>query len=81
MTLEEAITDLTAKIAAVSPEAVVRVTRASSEEAAIRAYAPTEQEAAIKAATVEDTIQLLMNEGLDVQVFVYDISTSLPPDE
>ncbi len=81
MTLEDAIVDLTAKIAAVSPDAVIRVTRASSEEAAIRAYAHADHEAAIKAATTEQTIKLMMEEGLDIQVFVYDIVTSLPPEE
>lgn len=81
MTLEEAIADLTAKIAAISPEAVIRVTRASNEEAAIRAYAPLEDEAAIKSATTEQTITLMMEEGLDIQVFVYDITTSLPNEE
>lgn len=81
MTLEDAIADLTAKIAAVSPDAVIRVTRASSEEAAIRAYAPAEHEAAIKGATTEQTIKLMMEDGLDIQVFVYDIVTSLPPEE
>ena len=81
MTLADAIADLTAKIAAASPEAVIRVTRASDEEAAIRAYAPADHEAAIKGATNEQTIKLLMEDGLDIQVFVYDITTSLPPDE
>jgi hypothetical protein len=81
MTLEEAISELTARIIDVSPEAVIRISRASSEEAAIRAYAPADREAAIKSATTEQTISLMMEEGLDIQVFVYDIVTSLPPEE
>ena len=81
MTLDEAIADLTARIKDVSPTAVVRVQRRSAEEAAIRAYAPADQEDAIKAATQEITLDLLTGEGLDVQVLVYDITTSLPPTE
>lgn len=81
MTLDEAITDLTKRITSVSPEAVVRVQRRSAEEAALRAYAPAEHEEGIKAATQETTLSLLINEGLDVQVLVYDIATSLPPSE
>lgn len=81
MTLEEAIKDLTERIAAVCPSAVIRVTRASAEEASIRAYAPTDVETAIKDATRDQTINLLTEHGLDVQVFVYDIATSLPPEE
>ncbi|MEI7769299.1 MAG: hypothetical protein WCI67_04885 [Chloroflexales bacterium] len=81
MTLDEAIAELTGRISAVSPGSVVRVTRVSAEEATIRAYAPADYEAAIKAATQELTLQLLTSEGLDVQVLVYDIATSLPPDK
>ena len=79
MTIEEAIADLKARIQEVSPTAVVRIQRRSGEEAAIRAYAPADHEEAIKAATQELTLQLLTEEGLDVQVLVYDIATSLPP--
>ncbi len=81
MTLDEAITDLTNRITAVSPTAVIRVMHGSAEEASIRAYAPAEHEAAIKEATRELTFQLLTTEGLDVQVIFYDIATSLPPEE
>ena len=81
MTLDEAIADLTARIKSASPDAVVRVQRRSAEEAAIRAYAPADDEGAIKEATQEITLGLLINEGLDVQVLVYDIATSLPPSE
>ena len=81
MSIEDAIADLTARIKDVSQEAVIRVKRRSDEEASIRVYAPVDQEAAIKAATQEITLNLLTNEGLDVQVLVYDIATSLPPTE
>ena len=81
MSIEDAIADLTARITDVSPQAVIRVQRRSDEEASIRVYAQVDQETAIKAATQEITLNLLMNEGLDVQVLVYDITTSLPPTE
>ncbi|MFO7167684.1 MAG: hypothetical protein DIU80_006605 [Chloroflexota bacterium] len=81
MTLDQAIADLTARIKGASPNAVVRVQRRSAEEAAIRAYAPAEDEEAIKSATQELTLKLLTDEGLDVQVLVYDIATSLPPEQ
>jgi hypothetical protein len=81
MTVDEAITDLTGRIKKASPEAVIRVKRRSSEEASIRVYASVDHEEAIKAATREVTLNLLTSEGLDVQVLVYDIATSLPPAE
>ncbi len=81
MTLDEAIADVKRRISAASPDSVVRVTRVSGEEASIRAYAPTADEGAIKEATQDFTLQLLTGEGLDVQVLVYDIATSLPPEE
>jgi hypothetical protein len=81
MTLDEAIADIRSRITAVSPDAVIRVMRASDEEASIRAYAPADHEAAIKDATRDHTFEMLTNDGLDVQVIFYDIATSLPPDE
>lgn len=81
MGIDEAITDLTARISTASLEAVIRVKRRSDEEASIWVYAPVEHEEAIKAATQEQTLRLLTEEGLDVQVLVYDIATSLPPEQ
>jgi len=81
MSLEAAIGELVRQISAASPSAVIRVTRVSDEEASLRAYAPASDEAAIKTATQEYTLQLLIGEGLDVQVLVYDLATSLPPEE
>ena len=81
MSLEAAIGELVRQISAASPSAVIRVTRVSDEEASLSAYAPASDEAAIKTATQEYTLQLLIGEGLDVQVLVYDLATSLPPEE
>lgn len=81
MSIDEAIAELTAKITDASADAVVRVKRRSDEEASIRAYAPAADEDAIRAATQEMTLQLLLEQDLDVQVLVYDIATSLPPEQ
>jgi hypothetical protein len=81
MTIEDAIADLTIRIKGACPDAVIRVKRRSAEEAAIRVYAPADHEDAIKSATQEQTLSLLTGEGLDVQVLVYDIATSLPPEQ
>lgn len=81
MTIDDAIADLTARINEASPNAVIRVKRRSAEEASIRVYAPAEHEEAVKSATQEHTLRLLTEDGLDVQVLVYDIATSLPPDQ
>jgi hypothetical protein len=81
MTIDDAIADLTSRIKDVSADSVIRVKRRSAEEAAIRVYAPADHEGQIKAATQEQTLSLLTEQGLDVQVLVYDIATSLPPDQ
>ena len=81
MTIDDAIADLTSRIKTACPEVVIRTKRRSAEEASIRAYAPADYEAAIKEATQEITLKLLTADGLDVQVLVYDIATSLPPEQ
>jgi hypothetical protein len=81
MTIDDAITDLSAQITAVSPKVVLRIKRRSAEEAAIRAYAPAADEAAIKALVQPITLNLLTEHDIDLQVLVYDIATSLPPSE
>ncbi|MBK9712695.1 MAG: hypothetical protein IPO81_15495 [Kouleothrix sp.] len=80
MPIDEAIADLTTRIKGVSPNAVIRVKRRSDEEASMRVYAPADHEGVLKEATQEITLSLL-REGLDVQVLVYDIATSLPPEQ
>jgi hypothetical protein len=81
MTIDEAINELTARIKDVSPDAVIRTKKRSAEEASIRAYTPADHESAIKEATQEFSLALLTGDGLDVQVLVYDIATSLPPEQ
>jgi hypothetical protein len=81
MTLNEAVATLTDRIKSVSPDAVIRIQRRPPDSVSIRAYAPAADESAIKESTQELTLNLLINDGLDVQVLVYDITTSLPPDQ
>jgi hypothetical protein len=81
MTIDEAIKSLTTTIQNASPDAVIRIQRRSPDSISIRAYAPADHERPIKDATQEMTLNLLIQDGLDVQVLVYDIATSLPPDQ
>lgn len=78
MPIEDAIEDLTNRIKTVSPDAVIRTKKRNAEEATIRVYAPAGHEDAIKQEVQPITLSLLTGEGLDVQVLVYDIATSLP---
>lgn len=78
MLIEDAIADLTERIKKISPDAVVKIKKRNAEEASIRVYAPAEHEVAIKEDVQPITLSLLTGEGLDVQVLVYDIATSLP---
>lgn len=81
MSIDEAIAELTGQITSVYSDAVIRTKRRSDDTAIIRVYAPADQEEALREATRDQTIALLTEHGLDVQVLVYDISTSLPPEE
>ncbi|GAB4162976.1 MAG: hypothetical protein Fur005_22070 [Roseiflexaceae bacterium] len=80
MTIDEAISSLTDRIKSVSPDVVIRIQR-RADSASIRAYAQADHEEPIKDATRDMTLNLMINDGIDVQVLVYDIATSLPPDE
>lgn len=79
MTIDDAVADLKAKILAVAPTAEVRVMRASDEEARMSIYAAAGELSPIQDATREPSIQLMTTEGLDVQIFAYDIATKTPP--
>lgn len=81
MSIENAIADLTSRIQGASPDAVIRVKQRNSEEATIRVYAPADHENTIKEIVQPITLSLLTENDLDVQVLVYDIATSLPPEE
>ncbi len=72
MTLDDAIAEIKALIMVASPAAAVQVVRISDEEARVSVDAPAAEIGAIQDAVRDRTIQLMVSEGLDVQVFVYD---------
>lgn len=72
MTLDDAIQQMTAKIKAVCGSAEIKAVKMSDEEARLSVYAPAGDMQAIKDATFQPAIDLLNNDGLDIQVFVYD---------
>lgn len=72
MSLDEAIQQMNDKIKSASPSAEIKAVKMSEEEARLSVYAPAGDIQNIKDATFMPAIELLNNEGLDIQVFVYD---------
>jgi hypothetical protein len=72
MSLDEAIQQMSDKIKSASPGAEIKSVKMSDEEARLSVYAPAGDIQQIKDATFMPAIELLNNEGLDIQVFVYD---------
>ncbi len=72
MSLDEGITEIEGKIKAVSANAEIKIAKMSDEEARLSVYAPAGEMSAIQDATLMPTIMLLNDEGLDIQVFVYE---------
>ena len=72
MSLDEAIQQMSDKIKAACPNAEIKSVKMSEEEARLSVYAPAVDIQNIKDATFMPAIELLNNEGLDIQVFVYD---------
>jgi hypothetical protein len=72
MVLDDAIKEMTDIIRAACASADVKTVKMSDEEARLSVYAPAADIERIKVATFQPAINLLNNEGLDIQVFVYD---------
>ena len=72
MTLEDAIQQMSNKVKAACPSAEIKAVKMSDEEARLSVYAPAVDIQQIKDATFMPAMDLLNNEGLDIQVFVYD---------
>jgi hypothetical protein len=72
MMLDDAVKEITALIAAASPAAAVTMARISDEEARISVDAAAGDMDAVREAVRDRTIQIMVSEGLDVQVAVYD---------
>ena len=72
MTLDDAIKEMQSKISAASASAQMKVVKMSDEEARITVLAPAGEVQAIKDSTFMPAMDLLNNEGFDIQVQVYD---------
>lgn len=79
MNIDDAVKQMQAKISNASSAVIVKVAKISAEEARISVYASAGDMQKIKDATFQPAIDLLNNEDLDVQVFVYDINANPPP--
>ena len=73
MTLDEGIEQISGKSNEVSASAEIKVAKMSDEEARLRVYALAGEMGAIQDATLMPTIELLNSDGLDIQVFVYEV--------
>lgn len=72
MNLDDAIQSLQARITAISPSAKVKVFKISAEEGRLSIYVPLAEMEALRDAMFQPTLDLLNNEGMDVQIFIYD---------
>jgi hypothetical protein len=72
MHLDEAIQKMSAVIRGVSSGVEIKTVKMSDEEARLSVYASAGDIQAIKDATFKPAIDLLNNDGMDIQVFVYD---------
>jgi uncharacterized protein (DUF2252 family) len=72
MSIDDAIKEMQSKITAACAGAQMKVVRMSDEEARITVLAPAGDIQAIKDATFMPAMELLNNEGFDIQVQVYD---------
>ena len=73
MTLDEGIEQISGKINEVSASAEIKVAKMSDEEARLSVYALAGEMGAIQDATLMPTIELLNSDGVDIQVFVYEV--------
>jgi hypothetical protein len=72
MSIDDAIQQMTDTIMSACAGAEVKVAKMSDEEARLSVYAPAVDMQAIKDATFMPAMDLLNNDGMDIQVFVYD---------
>ena len=72
MSIDDAIKKMTDLIKGACASADVKATKMSDEEARLTVLAPTGDMQKIKDATFQPAIDMLNNDGMDVQVFVYD---------
>ena len=75
MSIDDAIQKMTDLIKAASASAEIKAAKMSDEEARLSVYAPADDMQKIKDATFMPAMDMLNSDGMDVQVFVYDVST------
>lgn len=72
MSIDDAIQKMTDLIKAACAGTEIKSTKMSDEEARLSVYAPAGDMQKIKDATFQPAMDMLNNDGMDVQVFVYD---------
>ena len=72
MSIDEAVQKMTDLIKAACGSAEIKTAKMSDEEARLSVYAPAGDIQKIKDATFMPAMDMLNNDGMDVQVFVYD---------
>lgn len=72
MSIEDAVQKMMEIIKAACADAEVKVAVMSVEEARLSVYAPAGDMQSIKDAAFTPAMDLLNNDGMDVQVFVYE---------
>jgi hypothetical protein len=72
MTLDDAIKKMTDVIKSASADVEIKTVKMSDDEARLSVYAPAGDMQNIKDATFKPTIDMLNNDDVDIQVFVYD---------
>jgi len=72
MSLDDAIKQMTDLIKSASGGAEIKCVKMSDEEARLSVYAPAGDMERIKTLTFQPAMDMLNNDGMDVQVFVYD---------
>lgn len=72
MSIDDAIKKMTDLIQAACASVEVKAAKMSDEEARLSVYAPAGDIQKIKDVTFQPAMDMLNNDGMDVQVFVYD---------
>lgn len=72
MSIDEAVKQMLDIIGAACASAEVKVAKISDNEARLSVYAPAAEMQAVKDAAFLPAMDFLTNDGMDVQVFVYN---------
>jgi hypothetical protein len=75
MSIDDAMKKMTDIIKGACGAAEVKAVKMSDEEGRLSVYAPAGDMQKIKDATFQPAMDMLNTDGMDVQVFVYDVST------